>query len=140
MKTIVISIISVSLLLISCFSNTNSVQKIENQQLEQKNKQEDLKNSLKLKFTDFVLGDAEHYFFEDEKGKSFEFGAIEINNLEFAVELPEKEANSDNQGFGPNKNLINKWFKIKSEQKEMQLYPDGPTGKVDVITWAELVK
>jgi hypothetical protein len=140
MKTIVISIIAFSHLLISCISNSIRAEKTENQQTEQTNKQEDLKNSLKLKFTGFELGDAEHYFFEDEKGKSFEFGAIEINNLEFAVELPEKEANSDNQGFGPNKNLINKWFKIKSEQKEMQLYPDGPTGKVDVITWAELVK
>jgi hypothetical protein len=97
-------------------------------------------NLLKLKFVNLTFADAPHYFFEDEKGKSWEFGKVEGGKFNFVVELPEKEANSDNQGWGPNKDLIGKWFNIKHETKKMQLYQDGPEGDVVVITSIEEAK
>ena len=87
-----------------------------------------------LQFKDFHLGDAEHYAFVDERGEEIEFGRNEDKSVAFAVELPEKEMNSENQGWGPNKKLLNQWFEIVYQTKKMPLYQDGPEGDVLVIT------
>ncbi|KOY87050.1 hypothetical protein AD998_13665 [bacterium 336/3] len=92
--------------------------------------------SAKMQFVDFSFGDAEHNYFKDEKGKEFEFGRNEDKSINFFVELPKNEITSENQGFGANKKLLNKWFMIEYTTKRMPLYQDGPDGDVMVITKA----
>jgi len=92
--------------------------------------------SAKMQFVGFSFGDAEHYMFKDEKGKEFEFGRNEDKNVNFAVELPKNEINSENQGFGADKKLLNKWFIIEYTTKKMPMYQEGPEGDVMVITKA----
>lgn len=91
-------------------------------------------NTVKLKFTGFSLGDAEHYFFETESGAEMDFDGNEAQGYEFAVELPDDQINMDNQGWGPNPELQGKWFRITYEVKRQPLYPDGPMGDAKVIT------
>jgi hypothetical protein len=90
-------------------------------------------NTMRAKFVDFHLGDASHYYFIDDKGKEWDFAAIDDESFEFAVELPAKEINDENQGWGPNKDLQGKWFNIKFELKEMPQYQDGPMATLPVI-------
>jgi hypothetical protein len=99
-------------------------------------KEENKAQATKMQFVDFSFGDAEHYIFKDEKGKEFEFGRNEDRTIDFAVELSKNETTSENQGFGANKKLLNKWFMIEYTTKKMPLYQDGPEGNVMVITKA----
>lgn len=92
--------------------------------------------TVKAKFKEFWLGDAEHYSFEKESGEVISFGGSEIDNFEFAVELKDSEANSENQGWGSNKKLQGKWFKISYLEREKPLYTDGPLENVKIITKA----
>jgi hypothetical protein len=94
--------------------------------------------SLRGKYLEFWLGDAEHYSFETEAGEKIEFGGCEIDNFEFYRELSESEANSDNQGWGANSKLVGKWFKLTYYEREQPLYQDGPMGMVQIINKAVL--
>lgn len=95
-------------------------------------------NTITAKFVEFILGDASHFKFEDESGKVWDFGGCEAENFTFEKELGESEANSDNQGWGSNKELQSKWFVLSYDQREEPLYIDGPMGIVNIITKAEL--
>ncbi len=94
--------------------------------------------SLTAMFVDFTLGDAEHYAFKDKAGKSWDFGGCEEENIKFAVELPEAQANEDNRGFGSNKALQKKWFDLKYVIRNQPQYQDGPMAKVPVIVAATM--
>jgi hypothetical protein len=96
--------------------------------------------TITARFEDFVFGDAEHYYFTDEKGNQFDFGGCEDCDPAFSSELPEKEANETNQGWGPNKNLQNKWFRISYISRKQPLYPDGPEDLVNIIVKAKEVR
>ncbi|OWY20257.1 hypothetical protein C7N43_21885 [Sphingobacteriales bacterium UPWRP_1] len=96
--------------------------------------------TVKAQFVNFTLGDAEHYVFKDEKGEELDFGGCDDKNVKFGVELPEKEANETNQGWGANKSLQNKWFNISYIVRKQPLYTEGPEGDVKVIVKAEEVK
>lgn len=95
---------------------------------------------VKAKFIEFQLGDASHYIFEDEAGNDLDFGRNEDKQYEFSRELPESEANEENQGWGSRKELQGKWFEIRYETKQLPLYQDGPTGDVDIILEAKLLQ
>ena len=69
-----------------------------------------------------------------------DFGGCEAKNFKFSQLLPEKEMNTDNQGWGSNKELQGKWFLLTYKIVERELYIDGPIGKVEIITKVELVK
>jgi len=142
MKQIFMYLLGFSLTFIACTNTTTTTTEKEegNTTNTEPKKEEPATNSLKAKFVNFSLGDAEHYYFEDEKGKSWEFGKVEGNKFTFGAELPKKEANSENQGWGPNKTLQGKWFNIKHETKKMPLFQDGPEGDVAVITSIEEAK
>lgn len=92
------------------------------------------KLSLTAQFVDFSLGDAEHYMFKDKDDKEWEFNGCQDKKIGFAYELPEKEANSDNQGWGPNKSLVGKWFKLSYQIKKQPRYEGGPPEAVKIIT------
>ena len=93
--------------------------------------------TVKAKFKKFWLGDSEHYSFENESGETISFGGSTWSNM-FGIEVEDSEANSDNQGWGSNKKLQGKWFKITYIEREQPLYIDGPMGIVKVITKAKL--
>jgi hypothetical protein len=89
---------------------------------------------VKAQFTDYSLGDASHFIFKDEAGKDWDFASNEDSSYKFAVELPKDKTNESNQGWGANKDLQGKWFDITYTVKDQAQYPDGPMGKVMVIT------
>jgi hypothetical protein len=88
------------------------------------------------KFVDFSLGDAEHYAFEDKSGVAWEFGGNKAESMAFGEALPSEAANASNQGWGPNKQLVGKWFNITYEVRSIPQYQDGPMGDVQVIVAA----
>ena len=47
--------------------------------------------SVKAKFIDFELGDAEHYSFQDEQGNYWEFSGCDDTEIEFGIELDEND-------------------------------------------------
>ena len=96
--------------------------------------------SIRAKFVDFDMGDAVYYDFETESGKDIGFGGKEINNIQFAELLDESEMNSDNQGWGTNKELQGKWFNITYIERQQPMYISGPIGTVKIIIKAELSK
>jgi hypothetical protein len=127
--------------LASCNQSTATDKKEDSTEAKEEPKKEaEADKGTKLKFVDFAFGDAEHYMFEDEKGKSYEFGKNEDKSIDFIAELSEKETTSENQGFGPDKKLLGKWFYIKFETKRMPQYQDGPEADVMVITSAKTVE
>ena len=95
---------------------------------------------VKAKFLEFSLGDASHFSFTTDKGKYMDFGGCEAKNFKFSRLLPKAEMNTDNQGWGSNKELQGKWFLLTYKIVEREMYIDGPIGKVKVITKAALVK
>ncbi|MBT8220254.1 MAG: hypothetical protein KJP00_10530 [Bacteroidia bacterium] len=96
--------------------------------------------SVKARFIEFYLGDTEHYIFEDEAGKRWDFAGSQSSKFEFARELDDQEANESNQGWGSNTDLQGKWFKLTYEQREQEQYIDGPIGIVEIISQAMLVE
>lgn len=90
--------------------------------------------TVKAKFKSFEFGDAAYYEFETEAGEAITFNRIDDRSIEFHVDLPEAEINEENQGFGANKELLDKWFTITYETKQEPLYIDGPVGDVLVAT------
>ena len=95
---------------------------------------------VKAKFREFSLGDASHFSFTTEKGKYMDFGGCEAKNFKFSRLLPEKEMNTDNQGWGSNKELQGKWFLLTYKIVEREMYIDGPMGKVEIITKVEILE
>lgn len=91
---------------------------------------------IKAQFKSFSLGDAEHYEFVDENGKNWSFSSNR-SKINFGIELPESQSNSENQGWGPNKKLINKWFTITWKNNKQPQYPDGPVVSVPIILSAK---
>lgn len=100
------------------------------------------KHTITATFKEFIFGDAEHYLFEEtavagKEAKEWDFGGCEEQVLDFGIELPEKEANSDNQGWASNKKLQGKKFQLTFEYRRQPLYIEGPMGDVPVITSAK---
>jgi hypothetical protein len=95
---------------------------------------------LKATFVEFHLGDAEHYLFKDEEGKTWDFAGCEAAQFDFTRELSEAEADESNQGWGSNKDLQGKWFQLSYINQEQPLYMDGPMATVSVITSAIIAK
>ncbi len=95
-------------------------------------------SAIRAKFIEFSLGDAEHYTFEKENGERIVFDGSEANNYNFGIELPEAEANSENQGWGSNKELQGKWFKLTFFTRQQPQYIDGPMGTARIINKAVL--
>lgn len=97
-------------------------------------------STLKARFIEFHLGDAEHYIFRDESGRSWDFAGAECVNFNFTFELNENEADESNQGWGSNINLQEKWFILTYIRREQPQYIDGPIVEVEIITKAVLVE
>lgn len=95
---------------------------------------------LTAKFVGFSLGDASHYEFEDENGKYWDFSGCDATNFTFEEALSESESNSDNQGWGSNKDLQGKWFDLTYYKREQPLYIDGPMATVEIISKVTLKK
>ena len=95
---------------------------------------------VKAKFLEFSLGDASHFSFTTDQGKYMDFGGCEAKNFKFSRLLPKAEMNTDNQGWGSNKELQGKWFLLTYKIVEREMYIDGPIGKVKVITKAQRVE
>ena len=89
--------------------------------------------TVNARFVEFVLGDAEHYKFEDESGKMWDFSGCETVNFDFTRELDENEADESNQGWGSNKSLQGKWFMLTYYKNEQPQYIDGP------MVWANII-
>ena len=89
-------------------------------------------NTQKLKFVDFALGDTETYIFQDADENYVYFDGCNAEN-DFAYELSEEDADEDNQGWGPNPDLQNKWFMISWTEEERELYEGGELEKVKII-------
>lgn len=89
-------------------------------------------NVQKLKFVDFSLGDTETYVFQDSDENYFYFDGCMAEN-EFAYELSEDDADEENQGWGPNPDLQDKWFMISWTEEERELYEGGEVEKVKII-------
>ncbi len=96
--------------------------------------------TLKAKFINFRLGDAEHYGFEDESGKYWNFAGCRDETHYFAEELDDNEVDESNQGWGPNTELQGKWFQLTIVKEEQPQYIDGPMVTVDIIQEATLIK
>jgi len=96
--------------------------------------------SLKAKFIEFHLGDAEHYKFEDESGKFWDFAGAECEGFDFTHELDEEEADESNQGWGSNKALQGKWFELTYIKREQPQYMDGPMIMAEIISEAVLLE
>ena len=95
--------------------------------------------SLKARFVNFEMGDAAHFLFKDEKGKSWDFADNEDTMVRFDIELSAAKANEKNQGFLSNKALEGKWFILQFVYRTEPEYPDGPVGKLPVIIKARNV-
>ena len=95
---------------------------------------------VKAKFLEFSLGDASHFSFTTDKGKPMDFGGCEAKNIKFSRLLPKAEMNTDNQGWGSNKELQGKWFLLTYKIVEREMYIDGPMGKVEIITKVEILE
>jgi hypothetical protein len=85
------------------------------------------------KFVDFSLGDAPHFIFKGKDNTDIEFGLSEDSINKFAFELPEAQANANNQGWTANKKLQGKWFNIRYVNRKMVLYEGGPLEDTKVI-------
>jgi hypothetical protein len=94
--------------------------------------------TLEAQFVSFSLGDASHYTFKDKTGKLWGFANCKDEAYKFGIELPAKQANETNQGWGSNKTLQGKWFELTYEYVEQPEYQDGPMVKVPVIMKAVL--
>ena len=92
--------------------------------------------TLEAQFVSFSLGDASHYTFKDKAGKLWDFANSKDKTYAFGIELPTKQANETNQGWGSNKSLQGKWFELTYEYVEQPEYQDGPMVKVPVIVKA----
>lgn len=96
--------------------------------------------TIKAQFKEFYLGDAEHYIFEDETGKIWDFARCNDYDFEFARELDAAEADESNQGWGSNTALHGKWFTLTYSQVEQEQYIDGPIVTVEVIEEVVIVE
>ncbi len=92
------------------------------------------------KFKYFKLGDAEHYWFEDESGKYWNFAGCNSKVYDFARELNENEADESNQGWGSNEDLQGKWFLLTIVKIEQPEYIDGPIVMANIIQEAVLIE
>ncbi|HIN38674.1 MAG TPA: hypothetical protein EYM84_00205 [Flavobacteriales bacterium] len=108
------------------------IRKIEDEEIDKK------EFSIRAKFLDFSLGDAEHYSFEKESGEAVTFDGCLIDNFDFAQGLEDSEANEDNQGWGSNSELQGKWFVLTYIHREQPLYIDSPIDTAIIITKAVL--
>ena len=88
---------------------------------------------VRAKFEEFTLGDASHYMFKDEDGKEWDFAEDHDSTYKFSVELPKSKSNESNQGWGSNKALQGKWFKITYAYRNLQQYEGGPIVKAPFI-------
>lgn len=84
------------------------------------------------KFIEASFGDMAHIQFKDKDGKDYSF-ASNKSKTKFLVELPEAEANADNQGFGSNKKLIGKMFQIVFKKEKQFVEGAGQELETNII-------
>lgn len=96
--------------------------------------------TIEAQFIEFSFGDAEHYVFKDASNKVWDFSSCYSKNFNFSRELNEEEANTENQGWGANEDLVGSWFKLTYFKTVQQLYIDGPDGTVEIIEEAIFLK
>ena len=101
--------------------------------------QKDAGKTIKAKFVEFGLGDAQHFIFIDETGKRWDFSGSQEKTLKFEKELPLNEATEENHGWTSNPQLQGKWFQLTYFQTEQELYIGGPMGTVYVIKSAKQI-
>jgi hypothetical protein len=121
-------------------ASTDSVAVPVDQNLEPETEPKSESFTVKAQFIDFELGDASHYGFEDASGKHWDFRGCNSKTLDFVYELDEKEANESNQGWGSNKKLQGKWFRLTIVKVEQPEYIDGPITMADIIQEAVLIE
>ena len=94
--------------------------------------------TVRAKFTEFVLGDAVHIYFEKESGEMIGFdGSIPFDfGIELAIDDP--ASNYENQGWVADPEILGKWFTLTYFEEERQMYIDGPMGIVSIIKTAVL--
>lgn len=86
--------------------------------------------AVRAKFTEFQLGDAEHIYFEKESGELISFdGSIPID-FGIALDIGDPAANSENQGWVADPEILGKWFRLTYFEEKQQMYNDGPWGSV----------
>lgn len=88
------------------------------------------------RFVEFSFGDAERYLFEDEGNQLWDFSGCFGDNCDFAISLPESQANEMNQGWRMNPHLLGKWFHLTHETRRQSAYLDGPMTDILIITEA----
>lgn len=98
------------------------------------------KMTVKVKFVEFQLGDLEHYIFEDESGKRWDFAGNDSEDFLLSEELLDSETTDENQGYGSNKELQGKWFDVTYVKREQPQYIDGPMATVEVISEIKLAE
>lgn len=74
------------------------------------------------KLIDAAVGDGAIYFFEDQNGNEIYFMKNLDENFDLVVEVPEGEANTDNQGWMVNPQYVGVWFEVN--YSEMFTYTD----------------
>ena len=95
---------------------------------------------VKAKFLDFDRGDLDHYLFEDEQGKIWDFAHIaNQETFELKQALPKHLHNDFNKGWDGNDLFQEKWFLLHCQQDQQPLYDGGPVGEVAVVTEATLL-
>jgi hypothetical protein len=95
--------------------------------------------TIEAQFIEFHLGDASHFIFVDGTGETWDFADCNSTDFEFERLLETAEMNSENQGWGSNTELQEKWFKISYSLEERAQYIDGPIVMVEIIQEAELI-
>ena len=92
--------------------------------------------TIKAKYTGFSFGDAAHFIFTDEAGKTYDFAEVDDYDVQLIKELPEKEANTTNQGWEANKDMLNKWYNVTYRTNMQPQYEGGPIAEALIIVTA----
>ncbi|WP_156001914.1 hypothetical protein [Saprospira grandis] len=154
MKKSILSLALFALLFTACTSGNNKPAIEENPQSSSTTAQEttpeettpetssEAKQTGEFQFVTFeLLSDAAVYIFKNTEGETLEFFGNEDPNYKFAQEVPESQANMDNQGWDGNPELKGKWFKIQYQQKmAVAGNIDMPKEMANVILSAELIE
>ena len=94
--------------------------------------------SVRAKFTEFGLGDAEHIYFEKESGEGIRFDGSILFDFGIELDLGDPASNSDNQGWVADPEILGKWFTLTYFEEDRQMYIDGPMGTAYIIKTAVL--
>jgi hypothetical protein len=94
--------------------------------------------TVRAKFTEFVLGDAVHIYFEDESGQIISFDGSIPFDFGIVLAIDDPALNYENQGWVADPEILGKWFTLTYFEEEREMYIDGPMGIVSIIKTAVL--